>query len=495
MAAPVEGVLALRRRSVWEAADSGLLLWRRSFVYFFPFFAFPLWIFAFALRFLPESARPLSWLILWYFKPFFDRAVLHVVSVRFFEPFAGARRICRALGKSLFRSLPGDLLWRRFSPWRAVMIPVRVLEGLKFRRLRQRKKDLVKGGVDFCAVLSGWGLLLEWILLGGEILFFWSIGQISRPDLMPAFSTFLQQNELFFFAAWCVNIMLVESVYVCMGFGLYINSRVEVEGWDLEILFRRLAGNYRSVPGTSPAVFAVLFLVFVSLFPASSFAEDPVPPGLAAEEFSPSYLPLGSLEEILESRDFGGEKDGWDIGLKNRKTDPEENELSFPLAFKAENVKKFFAFSLVFVAAAAAVFFAVRLAHHAAVFRSTGRIKKEKYRGTFVPEEGESAASLFEKALAFRAMNSMREAWAACFGGTLAALSRRRGLVFPRGATEYDCLLLVRESGRDEAPFADLVKNWAGFAYGGRDPSAGAFERAMEFGGSVLASQDGGGGA
>jgi hypothetical protein len=473
---------------VWEAADSGLLLWRRNFVYLFPFFAFPLWISAFALRFLPEFTRPLSWLILWYLKPFFDRAILHVVSVRFFEPSPGARRICRALGKSLFRSLPGDLLWRRFSPWRAVMTPVRVLEGLKFRRLRQRKKDLVKGGIDFCAVLSGWGLLLEWVLLAGEILFFWSIGQITRPDLMPDFSLFLGQNELFFFAAWCVNIMLVESVYVCMGFGLYINSRVEVEGWDLQILFRRLAGNYRpkAALGTSPAALVVLSLVLLSVFPAPSFAEDPVPPGRAAGDFSVSSVPLGSLEEILESRDFGGEKDGWDIGWKNRKKDFGEDV--FPFEFGSEKIRRFLAIGLAIAAAAGAVFLAARLIPYLPVFRLPGETKKEKYRGTFVPEAGESAASLFEKALVFRNLDSMREAWAACLGGTLAAFSECRGLAFPREATEYDCLSQVRESGLDDAPFADLVKNWAGFAYGGRDPAAGAFERAVEFGRSVLAS-------
>jgi hypothetical protein len=474
---PLEGVLALRRRSVWEAADSGLLLWRKSFVYFLPFFAFPLWICAFALRLLPEFMRVWSWFILWYLKPFFDRAVLHIVSVRFFEPFAGARRIFRGLGKSVFRSLSGDLLWRRFSPWRGVMTPVRVLEGIKSRRLRQRKKELVKGGIDFCVVLSGWGLLLEWALLSGEILFFWSIGHITRPDLMPGFGDFLQQNELFFFAAWCVNIMLVESICVCMGFGLYINSRVAVEGWDLQLLFRRLAENYRpKAAAKASATFAVLFFL-LSAFPPVSYAEDAVP--------------LGSLEEILESRDFGGEKDGWSIRWKDREESPEEEE-PFSFAPWVEKTKRFFAFGLMFFVIAAAVFLAARLMLHAKKFRLPGNEKGKKYGGSFVPGAVESAGALFERALALRELGNVREAWAACLGGTLAAFSERWNIAFPREATEYDCLSLVRRSGIDAAPFADLVGNWAGFAYGGRDPSDGAFERAIDFGRSILAASGGG---
>jgi hypothetical protein len=39
--------------------------------------------------------------------------------------------------------------------------------------------------------------------------------------------------------------MLVETLYVCMGFSLYINSRIEVEGWDIEITFRSFAEKLR----------------------------------------------------------------------------------------------------------------------------------------------------------------------------------------------------------------------------------------------------------
>jgi hypothetical protein len=84
---------------------------------------------------------------------------------------------------------------------------------------------------------------------------------------------------------------------------------------------------------------------------------------------------------------------------------------------------------------------------------------------------------------------SLREAWAACFTGTLGAFSRYRGIIFPPEATEYDCLGLVRNSGLDAAAFTGLVENWIAFAYGGKEPSREAFEQALVFGKSLAAGE------
>jgi hypothetical protein len=245
MTMPLAGVLTPRRRSVWEAADAGTLLWRENFMYFLPFFALPFWTCAFALRFLPDSFQPWSALGIWLLKPLFDRPLLHIISIRFFEKDPNFKRLFKGLGKSLVRGLPGDLLWRRLSPWRPVMMPVRVLENLKPQSVRQRKKLLVRAGIDFCILLTIWGFLLELILLAGEISFAVFMAKIMEGNIAPLFDDFLKRGELFFFAAWCVNCMLVESLYVCMGFGLYLNSRLELEGWDLQVLFRRFAGRER----------------------------------------------------------------------------------------------------------------------------------------------------------------------------------------------------------------------------------------------------------
>jgi hypothetical protein len=357
------------------------------------------------------------------------------------------------------------------------MTPVRVLEGLRARRIRQRKKNLVKGGIDFCVVLSLWGFVLEWFLLAGEILFAVIVVVLMRPDLFDSFGMSLQQGEIYIFAAWCFNVMLVESMYVCMGFGLYINSRVEIEGWDLEIVFRKIAEKAKSV--SALAVFACIFFL---LFPLKGGAED----------LSNGGVPLVPLEEILESKDFGGEKDSWGIRWKN-KNETETEIIS--VAPWVKNIKQIFGSVLRFVLVAVIAALAVLMFFYTRKNYFPGRVRKRKYRGLAAVSSVESAETLFEKAFAFRREGRTREAWAACLAGTLSAFSEYRGLEFPGDATEYDCLSLVKKSGLDAASFSGLVENWIGLAYAGKNPAEGAFERAAAFGRSIARDAGGAEGA
>jgi hypothetical protein len=127
-------------------------------------------------------------------------------------------------------------------------MPLRTLEsgaGGNRRRIRDRKRALSNGGLHFCIFITAWCFIFQWILLAGETLFVLIIpmilGNSRYTDLFSLFSG----KGLYFYAAWCVNTLAVESLYVCMGFGVYLNSRIEVEGWDLELLFRKFAGRRR----------------------------------------------------------------------------------------------------------------------------------------------------------------------------------------------------------------------------------------------------------
>jgi hypothetical protein len=279
------GILALRKRSAWEAADAGLLLWKRNLGYFIPFFAIPFWICAFALRLspglIPENydvfsdtrsvgsvfkvmghllfrtgrfSLAWSWIILWWLSPLFDRFILHVAAKRFFEPQASLAALFRGLGRNLGQGLVGDLLWRRLSPWRSAMLPLRLLEweprGNR-RRIRKRKRALSNGGLHFCIFLTVWCFTLQWILLAGEFVFVLSISRLFFDTQWSSIGDFFAGKGLYYYTGWCVNFLVVESVYVCMGFGLYLNSRVEVEGWDIELLFRNFAARRKGAGGQS----------------------------------------------------------------------------------------------------------------------------------------------------------------------------------------------------------------------------------------------------
>jgi hypothetical protein len=506
---PPEDALVLRRRSPWEAADAGLLLWRANFFYFLPFFALPFWLCAFGLRLLPEKILPWSWFILWYLKPLFDRPILHVISVRFFEPRSGTGRLLRDLGKTIFRGLPGDLLWRRFSPLRSAVMPLRILEKLRGKGIKQRKAYLEKGGLYFCAFLTIWGAALELVFLAGEVLFSLIMIELLQEDYISSLGGFFINSEIFFFAAWCFNYMLVESIYVCTGFGLYINSRVELEGWDIEILFRKFTEARKKkmiLPG------APVFLLFVLLFlplraqaeetgagPGIPPSEAPVLPGGFSAEPG-AGAPLETLDSILSSKDFGGMKEGWGIRLKDRKTD---RELPDPkLVPWMKTIKQVFAFILRLMLVLGLCGFGGFLIFY--FYKSY----KNRRRKTALPggwtmngrgnPRGESPEALLQKAQALYAEGNIRRAWGFCLAALIQSWSRYRALIFPPDATEYDCLALVRAErnagaadaagtgpgaagSREAESFALAVGRWVALAYGGRFPPAGSFEETLAF--------------
>jgi hypothetical protein len=494
----------MRRRSLWEAADSGILLWRKNFFYFIPPFALPLWAAACALRLLPDNLPVLSYLILWWLKPLFDRPLLHVVSRCFFEaPGQSPGVLYKGLAASLFPFLPGDLLWRRFSPRRGVTMPIRILEGLKGEEYRRRKAFLAPGGLGFCGILTFLGLLLELVLFSGETSFFLMIANFIRPGFLRGLYGALQKIELLFFIIYCFNYLLTESLYVCMGFGLYVNCRVETEGWDIQILFRRFAEGggkagdrgpgrrdrgsregeerRRRVLGSSGMLLLPL-LLWGGVF-RGAFAEEAPREGDAAEFFMQDRgAPLELLDEILASPDFGGEREGWGIRLKERGEETAAPGMDFSSLFGG--LKRFFAIFLRTLA--------VLLVLSLLVFAVLMYIRRRK-KAAFPGEGGNSfslAAPLqgdpegfFLRARALQGEGLFRESWANLFSGVIAAFSLRRGLDLPQGATEYGCLALVRSAFPEEQPgFEGLIRRWIGLAYGGILPGEGAFEEALAYG-------------
>jgi hypothetical protein len=487
---PFEGDLALRRKNSWEAADTGLLLWRENFAYFLPFFAIPFWVCACALRLIPQNLMFLSWLALWLLRPLFDRAVLHVISVRLFENGAGLKRLCRDFLKNTVRGLAGDLLWRRFSPYRSVMMPVRVLEHPGWRKIRERKQSLRKGGLGFGVVLTFWSLALEAVLMGGEIIFAVIMYQLFHDDLLTAINTSTFNYELVFFVIYCANFMLIEPLYVCMGFTVYLNSRVAVEGWDLEILFRSLTEK-RGRKNTAPVI-ALFFLLLCLPLPAKIFAADRPAP-LASPD-----VPHETLEKVFASPVFGGEEERWGIRLKNPKEKGPAKELPPPADILpwVQKILQIAAYVLRFMIISIIVTTAVLLLVYLRKFLPEGVTrKKEKpdMRG-LEKAAAESPEALLEKAAAFFEQGDIRLAWGYCTAAALRAWPLYRSPAFPPDVTENECVVLVKSScmsanaggvdaknAGEAEMFSALIDYWINLAYAGRLPPEGSFEAALAF--------------
>lgn len=471
--------LAPRRRSVWEAADSGLLLWRGSFAYILLFLGVPLAAFSCAARwFMPELKQEV-YLGLWWLKPLWDRFALHVVSVRFFEPDASLGRLVRVSPSFFLRGLIGDLLWRRIGLWRASRMPVRVLEKLGGRAYRQRKALLRDGGLDFCALVTIFCHSLEYVLLAGELVFVYVMTDIFTSGSVSGFlqyTEFIAAVEPFMFAAYTVNLFLLESVYVSMGFGLYINSRVRVEGWDIQLFFENFAKNTAAGGGRKlPAGNVVRVLLCGLCLGLFTFS----PHGLFAEENTAGAVPLGTLEAVLESPDFGYYTDTWNVRPKRENTEVGRKRPLFPKDWQGmkEVVGQVLRGILVVCAGALVVYLFVRFFRRGWGGRGGPAARGFSLENTAAPDP----AFLVEEALSLYGRGRFREAWAACFASAIASYVRFRGLSFPPRATEYACLGIVLMDAGGAGDFAFLVERWVCLAYAGREPDDEAFSRAVSF--------------
>jgi hypothetical protein len=320
------------------------------------------------------------------------------------------------------------------------------------------------------------------------------------PDSFSNLWDFIAQEEGFVFIAYCVNYMIVESLYGAMGFGVYINSRVETEGWDLELLFKKFESLETGKDSSSGAaktlqnnsILPVFTLCVFLFFPAFSHAEELPVPQAAPEEpaekpaeffpqgfLPPESIPQEALDEVLASPDFGYSKPGWSIGPKNSPEPGESLDTSdFDVIKEALGSGLRIFVGLVIGGFAAFVFYRL--------YRNRGKFARKPKGGVnyrnplFSPDSPEA---LFARAAELSAAGSIREAWAACLRGSIAAYSRYGDISFPPDATEYGCLALVRSSaGGGDEDFGELVSNWIYLAYGGRNPPEGSFEKSLGFG-------------
>lgn len=241
--------VALRQRNNWEAIDLGVAMvrahWKRLMLGWLTLFV-PVTLLISAVLY----AHPfLASLVVWWLKPMFDRVPLFMLSRAAFGEMPGIGETMKSLLPVWRRNLLMDLTVRRLNMARSFDMPVRDLEGLRGKAARKRLKDLhprTRGsGVWLTLACVNFELVVSFSLVA---LIFWLMPQhanlLTPADLFrPDRSGWL---EALLNATYFLSVSLIEPFYVAAGFALYLNRRTGLEGWDIEIVFRRMAQRIRS---------------------------------------------------------------------------------------------------------------------------------------------------------------------------------------------------------------------------------------------------------
>jgi hypothetical protein len=460
--------ITLRRRSPWEAMDLGLTMlqrwWRAVYA---PHSIVSLVVMGCAIGVGWALQRPwLALLLVWWLKPVYDRAILHVLSRAVFGELQGTRSVLAAAGTWLRTGLvPGlavRLVW--FDLARSFNLPVRQLEGQSGRGARERRAVLSRRTQSYAVWLTVVCFCIEVLVIYNSIDL---LGQLFLPATAAEGKGFREVvfggeglHEVFTFAdvlAYAATVWFFEPFYVAAGFGLYLNRRTLLEGWDIEMALRRIAERHAVAATVIAVAVATVFM------PSTGYSQE--------------KNPKQEIAEVLKAKEFGyhREVERWQPKKKEAQPDARSGEgrsgwlaVGYAIAKAAE--------VLLWIAAGALIAYALWWA--ARMLPRQSIANTQPYRPppalfgmelapeTLPPDISATAAALARE-------GRLREALSLLYRGALSELVHKRGVRLLVSHTEGDVLRL---SG--EMPYLrDLIDAWGRCAYARRMPPSPEVQR------------------
>lgn len=497
----------IRPRSHYEAIDLGMAMVRDAgWGVWAPWFLVTLPVFALC-NYLAWRLDTL-WLatfLFWWLKPLLDRVPLFALSRRLFGETPGFLATLKALPGLFLRALPGALLWERLDLARSLDIPVATLEGLTWFKGARRLRLLQRTARGPAVLLTLVCFLLQLVVVYGV----WLLALMFVPfeylpesakTLYAAFFTHatpgfqLLVNGIWYFAQCCI-----EPLYVGAGFALYLNRRTELEAWDIELAFRRMAERFAEVKRGLAAALALLALgAFCGLHTAPARAGTP-PDAASVPAAATVLLPLPySLPPDAEQRFAAGVKTAYqdpDVsphefsGRWQWRAKPQPAEKPATLPGWLQALFRWFAAGRDFTSKLVSYLpwiIGLLLLALAVRYRRwlLGWFRWDAAPPARFDARPESVALEDEKlpvdlagaALALWERGEGRAALALLYRGSLARVQDLGGQELPHGATEADCLrAAARLPGLAGEAVARVVRAWQQAAYAHRLPDAAAF--------------------
>ncbi len=498
--------VALRVRSPWQAMDLGLRMVRANArAIWLPYFLFAGSVFllcnllAYAL-----DQLWLGWFLVWWLKPVFDRIPLHVLSHVTFGNYSNFRDTIRAPFRWRFGLWLSWLTYRRFSFWRSMSMPIDILEGLSAERLSLRRSVLIGAvssqmiGLSFICILFEWVLMTSLITL---LLYLLIPIEYLKDSLEKIYRVYLETPifaELALNTAYFLSVAVISPFYVGAGFATYLNRRTQLEAWDIEIAFKRIATRLKQ-----SSALAVLLAVFIGSVGISNntYADDKTDikvqpkaqtlPQLFAEEYRTEPKEVSdAVKKAYQDKNLSPKEkySAWEP-INKKKEKPKQ--IKNPTIPGLEGVIGILSGGIGFIAEYG-LWCLLAIVLSWLIWKSADwmpwlKDKMPAKRELDVLTEKEvlnldTLPSNLSSAVKKLWAQQPRAALALLYRGSVEKLAERLGTPFPPGATEAEC---VRRSRRlaepdSEVIFQKVVRAWQAAAYAHRLPNAHEFEALIE---------------
>jgi hypothetical protein len=468
----------LRPRTQWESIDLGVALTRRHFknlIAVWLLTVLPIWaVCIFLLRDHPFWCLTL----IIFLRPVYDRPILFYFSRALFNAPPRVLEVLKGWPKIVAPGLITGLTIGRFSLARSLLMPLHVLEGVKPRQYRARRSAILRSGGSAGSWLTFVCVFLELILVMGFVfLIIAFIPPHVAPDWDEMFARFFTPYgfsdglpaKLAWFAigTLLVAMSFVEIFYVGCGFALYLNSRSHVEGWDIEITFRRLATKLSSATGSALALVIAAALLFSA--PAAHAQGAPSRDEVKEE-----------LREVLADDDFIIHEGTRRVRVSSSSnSDIDVPDFSFFAALGE------FLFWSVLVAAVAALAWLAYMNRHLFTGRPTAPAEEEEIRRRTRTVMGLDIASdtlpddIPGAALAAWRNGDAQLATSLLYRGAICWLVEAAKLPLLDSDTERDCVQHTRALGdaSQREYFSGLTSQWISTAYNEVPPTDSVMEQ------------------
>lgn len=471
-------------RSGWQAIDLGFLMARSWWLPLFMVGALPATLLLIPLLLVFWESPHWAGVIVWWLKPFWERLPLYLASRRIFAEEPSELGIIRQARSLYLKDWLPWLLWRRFSFNRAFDAPVTALEELKAKPRSQRLRVLHGKHTDMALANQLVCFCCELILAAGlfiGLLFF--IPDSLDLEIYDSLQSLTLAGMWIYTLCYFAAMILVMPFHSMAGFALYLNRRIELEAWDIEITFRSLSQRKKQ-PGSS-LIAGILIPLMIGL----SFIFQPTPALAATNHNNESATEL--IKEVFEGEDFGREEIvekwrfiNWVEQNQNRIPEwlidfIEWMEANFKFDDATEDTLQTTAFWLkvllvvIFICLLVYLFYRFR-----EPLRKIGNSRRPEVTPDIMFGLDVRPESLPDNVPA-QVMNlwqadQPREALSLLYRATLSHLIEQHALTFKSSHTEAECAALVQAYGIQSLSyyFSRLTHIWRRLAYGHELPDA-----------------------
>ncbi len=494
----------IRLRNPWEAIDLGFSMIQTWWVSVYIPLAILTFGIATPLYFLfPEDNLWIASLIFWWLKPLYDRLVLHILSHKLFNDELSTREVFKALPSLIWNTgFFQSMTFRRFSFSRGFNLPIWQLEQLRGSRRSERQSVLHQTTHTHAVWLTIVMVFIEFII----VLSLFVLLMLFLPEKMAndfqvgLFSDNVENNmwvDLFNYFFYVFAVTLLHPFYIGSSFALYINRRTQLEAWDIELAFKKLALRFEALAKNALPTLLCVFTLSLLLSTTPTLAEEQTslhtPTDTHITEYlSDKRLPAESAKKVIKEAMLTKELNDkkrityWVKKEKAKKPKKTSNIFSFvdflePFAKIIGFIIEFALWILVAVGLFLLFYFRDSWLH---LFSIQKKSEKESYQAPEVMfgmdvRPDSLPDDIINESRKLWNNNQHRESLSLLYRGALVRLINQEQVQLKDSFTEGDVLRHSKQRiSEDKYFFLDnLTRNWKSIAYAHKHPTDTIMER------------------